>query len=98
MGLTEKELKSIEIAVLKPLIEKEIEEVRVAIDNEYLWMLGSETGEQQMQHRMNSNDLFEYIKILQYYLDTGKLAYKKKIHEFWIKKLLEEAYSKEESK
>jgi len=98
MKLTEKELKNIEMAVLKPIIENEIEEVRVAIDNELLWALGSDSEEQQIQHRMNAYDLMEYTSILQYYLDNGVLAYEKEIHEFWIKKLLEEASSKEESK
>jgi len=98
MKLTEKELKNVELSALKPIIENEIEEVRVAIDNELLWALGSEDEEQQIQHRMNAYDLMEYTSILQYYLDNGVLAYEKEIHEFWIKKLLEEASSKEVSK
>lgn len=98
MRLTEKELKGIEIAALRQIVENEIEEVRVAIDNELLWALGSEDEEQQIQHRMNAYDLMEYTSILQYYLDNGVLAYEKEIHEFWIKKLLKEASSKEESK
>ena len=98
MKLTVKPSKEINIAALKPIIENEIEEVRVAIDNELLLALGSEDEEQKIQHRMNAYDLMEYTSILQYYLDNGVLAYEKEIHEFWIKKLLEEASSKEESK
>lgn len=95
---TKVKLTAIEIASLKQIIDNEIEEVRVAIDNELLWAIGSEDEDQQLQHRMNAYDLMEYTSILQYYLDNGVFAYDKEIHEFWIKKLLEEASSKEESK
>lgn len=107
MNLTNVELKQIEFSALKPIIEKEIEEVRVAIDNELLWALGSETEEQQMQHNMNAQDLIEYTQTLQYYLDNMERLHTttifmnsglKDTHEFWIKKLLEEASSKEVSK
>ena len=77
------------VAALRPFVEEEIGEVRVAISNENLLAIGSESEEQQMQHTMNAQDLAEYKEILEYFLKTGKLVYDKEIHMLWIKQMLE---------
>lgn len=85
--MTEEE--RIHFAAIRPIVEEEIEEVRVAINNENLWAIGSETEEQQMQHTMNAHELAEYKEIIEYFLKTGKLNYDKEMHKFWIEQLLE---------
>lgn len=82
------EERKIDVAALRPIVEEEIEEVRVAISNESMWAIGAEYKDQQMQHMMNAQDLAEYKKILEYFLGTGKLVYDKEIHKFWIEQML----------
>lgn len=49
---------------LTKLYEKEIEEAQGAISNEKLWMLGSETKEQEQMHIDNMATLNEYVATL----------------------------------
>ena len=49
---------------LTKLYEKEIEKVQGTISNEKLWMLGSETKEQEQMHIDNMATLNEYVATL----------------------------------
>lgn len=49
---------------LTELQENEIEETQATISNENLWMLGSETKEEEQMHIDNMANLNEYIATL----------------------------------
>ena len=57
---------------LTKLYEKEIEEAQGAISNEKLWMLGSETKEQEQMHIDNMATLNEYVATLKTLLNDIK--------------------------
>lgn len=57
---------------LTKLYEKEIEKVQGTISNEKLWMLGSETKEQEQMHLDNMANLNEYITTLKTLLNDIK--------------------------
>lgn len=57
---------------LTKLYEKEIEKVQGTISNEKLWMLGSETKEQEQMHLDNMANLNEYISTLKTLLNDIK--------------------------
>lgn len=54
------------------LYEREIEEAQGTISNEKLWMLGSETKEQEQMHLDNMANLNEYITTLKTLLNDIK--------------------------
>lgn len=57
---------------LTELYENEIEETKVAISNENLWILGSETKEEEQMHLDNMENLNEYIVTLKTLLNDIK--------------------------
>lgn len=54
------------------LYEREIEEAQGTISNEKLWMLGSETKEQEQMHIDNMATLNEYVATLKTLLNEIK--------------------------
>lgn len=46
------------------LINTEIKEVLGTIDNETLWALGCEDYEEELMHRENIHELFDYMTVL----------------------------------
>lgn len=59
---------------LTELYENEIEETQATISNENLWMLGSETKEEEQMHIDNMANLNEYIATLKTLLNDIKEA------------------------
>lgn len=57
---------------LTELYEKEIEKAQGTISNEKLWMLGSETKEQEQMHIDNMATLNEYVATLKTLLNEIK--------------------------
>lgn len=49
---------------LTELYENEIDETQATISNENLWMLGSETKEEEQMHIDNMENLNEYVATL----------------------------------
>lgn len=56
------------------LYEREIEETQATISNENLWMIGSETNEEEQMHIDNMANLNEYITTLKTLLNDIKEA------------------------
>lgn len=54
------------------LYENEIDETQATISNEKLWMLGSETKEEEQMHLDNMANLNEYIATLRTLLNDIK--------------------------
>ena len=54
------------------LYENEIEETQATISNENLWMIGSETKEEEQMHVDNMANLNEYIATLKTLLNDIK--------------------------
>lgn len=50
---------------LKELLKEEIEEARVAANNEHLWALGSEDEESERQHEENAEENRDYATMLE---------------------------------
>ncbi len=57
---------------LTELYENEIDETKTTISNENLWMLGSETKEEEQMHIDNMANLNEYIATLKTLLNDIK--------------------------
>lgn len=57
---------------LTELYENEIEETQATISNENLWVLGSETKEEEQMHIDNMANLNEYIATLKTLLNDIK--------------------------
>lgn len=57
---------------LTELYENEIDETKTTISNENLWMLGSETKEEEQMHLDNMANLNEYIATLKTLLNDVK--------------------------
>lgn len=57
---------------LMELYEREIDDTQGTISNEKLWMLGSETKEQEQMHLDNMANLNEYITTLKTLLNDIK--------------------------
>nr|DAV02856.1 MAG TPA: hypothetical protein [Bacteriophage sp.] len=57
---------------LTELYENEIDETKTTISNENLWMLGSETKEEEQMHLDNMENLNEYIATLRTLLNDVK--------------------------
>ena len=57
---------------LTDLYEREIEEIKGTISNENLWMIGSETKEEEQMHVDNMANLNEYIATLKTLLNDIK--------------------------
>lgn len=54
---------------LTELYEKEIEETKGTIENESIWMLGSDTEEESFMHYVNIKRLKNYLNLLNYLKD-----------------------------
>lgn len=57
---------------LTELYEREIEDTQSAISNENIWMLGSETKEDEQMHIDNMANLNEYVATLKTLLNEIK--------------------------
>lgn len=57
---------------LTELYEREIEDTQSAISNENIWMLGSETKEDEQMHIDNMANLNEYVTMLKTLLNEIK--------------------------
>lgn len=76
--------------MMTEFLNENIEENNGAIENEKLWVKGSETPEQASLHEWNTEELTEYNDILQYAIDYGKIVCDKEIHMIWTQQLFEE--------
>ena len=57
---------------LTELYEREIEDTQGAISNENIWMLGSETKDEEQMHIDNMTNLNEYVATLKTLLNEIK--------------------------